>query len=117
MGRAEGAVDAGGGSVHSAAGRVDYVRVGEGGRAQRERFVADIMMSEELVQLTEALIVAGYADVKQPVAVAELYPGGRGDVAAAALPYKIGHPGGVVDVCKHHPFHARSRSELRKALD
>lgn len=103
--------------VHSAAGRINNVCIGEGGRALGERLPADIMTGEELVQLAEALVVACYTDVKQPVAVTELYPCRRGDVAAATLTYKIGHPGGVVDVSQYHPFHACSRSELRKALD
>jgi hypothetical protein len=74
------------------------------------------MMCEELVKLTETFIVAGYADIQQPVAVTKLNPGGRGDVAAAALPHKIGHTGGIVDVSKHQPLNTRSRGELRKAL-
>jgi uncharacterized protein YfaP (DUF2135 family) len=74
------------------------------------------MVREELVQLAEALVVSCYPNVKQPVAVTELYPGGRGDVAAAALTYKIGYPGCVVDISQYQSFHTRSRGELRKAL-
>jgi hypothetical protein len=74
------------------------------------------MMREELVKLPETLVVAGYADIQQPVAVAKLDPGGRGDVAAAALSHKIGYTGSIVDVSQHQSLYARSRSELRKAL-
>ena len=75
------------------------------------------MVGEELVQLTEALVVACDAGVKEFVVSPEFYPGRRGDVAAAALAHEVGHAGGVVDIGQHQALYAGSRGELRKALD
>ena len=56
------------------------------------------MMREKLVQLTVTLVVTGYSDIQQPVAIAELYACRRGDAVAAAFTHEIRHAGSVVDI-------------------
>ena len=56
------------------------------------------MLGEQVVQLAHPLAVAGNSDISKLIICLEFDPGDRLDTGFPASLYKIGYPGGVIDI-------------------
>ena len=63
-----------------------------------QRQVSKVVMAEEFIQLTEALIIPGEAHVQQFIIPAELYPGNGLHPLVGTHLDELHNPRGVVDI-------------------